>query len=1056
METDESCPDVDALRRYLRGDSDEALVDHVERCPACADRLAALRDDVELELQLLMARSLAGADPIPQALPSIEGYEVEGEIHRGGQGVVYRALQRSTKRTVAIKLLLDGAFASARQRERFEREVELAASLDHPGIVSVHDSGVTDDGRSYFVMECIDGVPANRYRGERERIDIAIEICEAVEAAHLRGVLHRDLKPGNILVDREGRPHVLDFGLAAPASRPGDSPRLTLTGEFMGTLAYASPEHVTRDPDQLDVRSDVYALGVILYELFNGRLPYDVDGAPLDAVRAVAEAEPAPFDERDVELETIVLKALTKEKERRYPSAGALADDLRRYRNGEPLWARRDSVRYVLAKSIRRYRWRAAVVALVFVGTVASTVAIAALNRRLQGERDLAIRQSERANEIGAFFRGSLRSLAPSSARGRTVELREVLDTASARLREDPPRFPEAELELRESVGIAYRDLGLASEALPHLERAAELAESLHGPKSDDFGDALMVLGDVEFEVARLDRAQRSYARALDAYRAVGDLYEQGLIEIRLARVDIDRGDIGAAETIHARGTKHLANGGAKGIAMLMALFERSRIEEARGRLGEAEATARECIERASTLGDLEIEGYSQKLLGFVLANGGRHAEALQALDVACDLYRRLFGPSHLRTVHCRTLRALSLHAVEHRDVAAEELAECLAFREALEETPSQSSARALSNLGALARRLGDPALAVELDRASLAQFNAITEVDTLYEATTLSNLAWALYELGRSDEAAETAHAALAIETSSSSRRAQPVSVLHTLLGWIDARAARFAVALEHARRAVEIAEDADDRAAANALAVLGTFSFYSGAANEAIPSLEEALRLYRASGHGADAGAAEAMHSLGEALQTLGRAEEAAEHLRRALSIRRRRLGDRSTYTAQSMNALAMNMMVRRDASTKARELLEEALEVLAERDDPGGDSAWVLNNLSTWYRVRENDLDAAAELASEAVERARETAAPGHPVRALTMANLGLVESALGNHRAARDAFEESSSILTEQFGLAHPQARQVLGLLASACRADGDPESAAEIEARLAGR
>ncbi len=340
----------------------------------------------------------AAPDPFP-------GYEILGEIHRGGQGVVYEAIQKGTKRRVAIKVMREGPFAGPRDMVRFEREVEILGQLNHPNIVTIHASG-TAAGCFYYVMDYIAGRSLEAWmtaggQSIRQTLRLFARICEAINAAHLQGVLHRDLKPSNILIDAKDEPHILDFGLAKVVA--GDAADdhgmvMTITGQFLGSLPWASPEQVEGVPGTIDVRTDVYSLGVLLYRALAGRFPYDVVGTMRNIMERILNAQPArPSTYRreiDDEIDTIVLKCLAKERERRYQTAGELGGDIRRYLAGEPIEAKRDSGLYVLKKTLRRYRVPAAVAAGIFVVIVLALAVSATSWRRAARDRDAA-RQAE-------------------------------------------------------------------------------------------------------------------------------------------------------------------------------------------------------------------------------------------------------------------------------------------------------------------------------------------------------------------------------------------------------------------------------------------------------------------------------------------------------------------------------------------------------------------------------------------------------------------------------------------------------------------------------------
>ena len=310
--------------------------------------------------------AVSGSDDVAPAAgrPDIPGFRLIERIGEGGMGVVWRAEQLATRRETALKVMPAGAVGSARARQRFEREVALAALLDHPRIARVFESGDWAGGL-YYAMQLVPGVPLDVYVQRRALppraiVELIRHVAEAVQHAHQRGVIHRDLKPSNILVTDAGEPVVVDFGLAKAIGGEGWSPDVTVSGELAGTVAYMSPEQAAAGPTIIDTRSDVYSLGVILYRLLTGRHPHDLSGSQLDVLQRIRDRDvPRPSrkgDRIDRDLEAVLLKALERDADRRYGTAGELAADLARYLATEPVQARRQTLAYVVGRRIVKHR----------------------------------------------------------------------------------------------------------------------------------------------------------------------------------------------------------------------------------------------------------------------------------------------------------------------------------------------------------------------------------------------------------------------------------------------------------------------------------------------------------------------------------------------------------------------------------------------------------------------------------------------------------------------------------------------------------------------------
>ena len=514
----------DGAARELARIDDPALRAEVETLLA-ADR----RADGPLERppsEALVAEAARSAGPwAPERIDDFEVLRVLGE---GGMGIVYEARQRSPNRLVALKVLRPGLLDEERLR-RFRHEGEVLGWLNHPGIAKVFATGAEDTpvGRlPYIAMERIEGQPIDAYAREHElsieaRLELVTRLCDAVQHAHQKGVVHRDLKPANVLVSAGGELKVLDFGIA----RITESDLVTISavtaaGEVLGTLPYMSPEQVGTERAEVDTRSDVYALGVIAYELLCGERPLDVVGRSLaEAARVITEEEPTTLGTRDRRLrgdvEVMVAKALAKEKEGRYASPQDFASDIRRFLDDQPILARRPSTWVQLAKFSRRNRGLVAGVALAFVVLLAGTV----VSTRLFFQKRTEARTAE---EVTRFLETVFAEAVPDG--DAPLSLADVAIQATEHIHSEFRDRPRIRGRLLNLIGMTMNHLDMTDRARPVLEEALVLRTEQFGPHS--------------LEVAEtLERVAHTYHRTLEHERLAQALeLQERAVAIRRAQ----------------------------------------------------------------------------------------------------------------------------------------------------------------------------------------------------------------------------------------------------------------------------------------------------------------------------------------------------------------------------------------------------------------------------------------------------------------------------------------------------------------------------------------
>ncbi|MCC7131954.1 MAG: serine/threonine protein kinase [Gemmatimonadales bacterium] len=839
------------------------------------------RDPAFLETPVVDLNPLAPATDEPRMPDAIGPYRLVRRIGRGGMGDVFLATRvvEDIEQRVALKLIRRG-MDTDEVLGRFRLERRILASLHHPNIASLLDAAATDDGRPYFVMEFVEGLPLTEYcdlhrLGVAERLGLFLTICDAVQHAHQNLVVHRDLKPSNILVTEAGIPKLLDFGIGkvlAPteALSPGVETR---TDVRLLTPEYAAPEQVAGRP--VTTATDVYGLGLLLYQLLTGRHPYLAGGEsiseieravadleperpssavtrPARAERTPAEPSPAAIGEHrrtdplrlrrllSGDLDTIVLKALRKEPGRRYLSAAALGDDIKRHLDGLPVAARPDTFGYRARKFVRRNAGAVAVTATAFLALATTTVVTMVQSARVARESARAVRERDKAVEVRGFLMEMFGATGANQAVGDTVTARRLLDLQVARLPEAYPDRPDLEAEMTEVLADGYDRLGLYREAEPLARRALELRRAAVGPNHPDAAGALNLLGWILHERGQSREAAPLLEEAVAVRRTAGpaaradlsrSLNDLGVIynalnrypaaeavlreALAIRRETLGDGHRAVGITANNLAAAHYLQGhldsavaiqdlalqalhravGPDHQRTVVALGNLATFRRALGDWREAEAAYRELLVRQSRIQgrDHPVTARVMISLAIVLAERGGQEGDAPVLAEAESLFREAkaalearLGPAHPQV---GTVLERLAGVVSDRGAPAEAapMAErALAIIEAGAGDSSQAYASAVARLASIRRRLGQTDAALALQRQAVATFERAVGKDHLETARARGTLCdLLLFQGGDPAEARDLCGAAEA------TIRAGPAGY-HRLLPWLRLRLAQ------------------------------------------------------------------------------------------------------------------------------------------------------------------------------------------------------------------------------------------------------------------------
>ncbi|MCC7293029.1 MAG: serine/threonine protein kinase [Phycisphaerales bacterium] len=1024
------------LSRGCRGDT--SLQAEVESLLAAHERSSSILDTPAFEAA--PQRHAADAPDIPPGR-RIGRYVLRGRIGRGATGIVYDAEQDNPRRLVALKILRALPSADELTPRLFKREGQALARLHHPGIAAIHEAGRSDDGWYYFAMERVEGVELTTHAHERHlstraRVELFKHVCDAVHYAHQRGVIHRDLKPSNILVQGNGRPKVLDFGLARISDSGGEPGSLaTEVGAIVGTLAYMSPEQVSGRSDDLDVRTDVYSLGVMLFELLTGHRPYDLSGATLPAaVRIICEQAPkrprSLHRKIDEDLETVVLKGIEKDPARRYASVAALGEDVDRYLASQPIQARPPSAMYHLRKFVARNRLASAIVGALVLGLVGLGVINGRLAREYADQRDSATQSAtdERvarmsAEEVIKFLESLLTSADPAAGSQSELTLAQVVARSEERLAElnDQPLIQARVLTALGRVNVAMAKYDHAAEM---FDRALNLIASQLGDWNPALASTLeaksaaySAAGEHEEAIAVAarcvaiqDKAKgREHADTADALSALGTAQYD-------ARAFADA-EATFEEVLAIR--RRLLGDNHKDVAAAMTNLGFAR--QSNGRVAEALPLLRDALRiTEEQLGDSPAVCYGLQSLAEATFQVDRE-ETQQLLRRRLEMARRIYHAGHPAIASALKDYAFIMGATDL--VAGCELnSEAVAILRAAFGDDHPLVADSLNELGCMLQQRGLLEEAQECHEKALDIRRRLFGPRDARVANSMNSLAITYWSMGKLEPAKELSEQIIDIWSGIYGELDPMVGVAHLNAGAISSDMKCWELAESHFESAISIYARSSHPDLAGVWNLLGNMNYMRGDFITAEVDARTSVDMARAQPAPRPLALAPYLSCLGHALSALGRDEEARAALEESLDYYRISMG--SDAAALCTPLIALSEVLLRVEPQSARAVLDEATRLAAPLG-PVDRKRADLFAAQGLLLLHEGSPQTAEAPLRAAVELLQPDAGSSDWKRAVVRARLGACLQQQGAWEEAEELLSESTSALAATFGPNHPE-------------------------------